>query len=75
MPDPISRLQMAHDEIDKTFGAGYAQQHPELVIAVMNAASSDWFAMRLSAAIEFVGRALAEPEEPQHIVHPRQLVR
>jgi hypothetical protein len=44
MPEPLSRLQLARDEINKTFGPDFAEQHPELVIAVMNAASSDWAA-------------------------------
>jgi hypothetical protein len=35
------------------------------VIAVMNAASSDWAAARLAVAIEHVAIALAEPEEAQ----------
>jgi hypothetical protein len=42
---------------------GHAVAHPELVIAVMNAASSDWAAARLVVAIERVAEALVEPEE------------
>jgi hypothetical protein len=76
MPEPLSRLQMARDEINKTFGPDFAEQHPELVIAVMNAASSDWAAARLGAAIGRVAIALAEPqEEDQHIVPARELLR
>ena len=30
MSDPIGRLQLARDEIDKTFGAGFAEKHPEV---------------------------------------------
>jgi hypothetical protein len=30
MPDPLSRLQMARDEINKTFGVGFAEKHPEV---------------------------------------------
>jgi hypothetical protein len=37
--------------------------HPELVIAVMNAASSDWAAARLGVAIERVADALLVEEE------------
>ena len=37
---------------------GLAAAHPELVIAVMNAASSDWAASRLGVAIERVAEAL-----------------
>ena len=28
MPDPISRLQLVRDEVDKAFGAGFADKHP-----------------------------------------------
>ena len=44
MDDPISRLEVVTREIDRVFGGGHAAAHPELVIAVMNAASSDWAA-------------------------------
>ena len=37
--------------------------HPKLVIAVMNAASSDWAAARLGVAIERVVEALLVEEE------------
>ena len=40
------------------------------MIAVMNAASSDWAAARLAAAIEHVAIALAEPEETQQRILP-----
>jgi hypothetical protein len=43
---------------------GYAAAHPELVIAVMNAASSDWAAARLGVAIERVAEALLVEDEP-----------
>ena len=68
MPDPLSRLQMAHDEINKTFGPSFAEQHPEVVVVVMQSAASDWAAARLAAAIEHVAIALAELEETQRIV-------
>ena len=46
---------------------GLAAAHPELVIAVMNAASSDWAASRLAVAIEQVAVApLAEDEQMQN---------
>jgi hypothetical protein len=34
MPDPLSRLQMARDEINKSFGPNFAEQHPKLVVVV-----------------------------------------
>ena len=76
MPEPLSRLQLARDEINKTFGPDIAEQHPELVIAVMNATSSDWAASRLGVAIERVAEALlVEDEETQRIVPARELLR
>jgi hypothetical protein len=46
---------------------GHLAAHPELVIAVMNAASSDWTASRLAVAIEQVAVALlAEDEQMQN---------
>jgi hypothetical protein len=38
MPDPISRLQLVRDEVDKAFGAGFAASHPDVVCAVMQTA-------------------------------------
>jgi hypothetical protein len=37
-----SRLELARDEVDRVFGAGHAAAHPELVVAIVHAASSDW---------------------------------
>ena len=49
---------------------GRPAAHPELVIAVMNAASSDWAASRLAVAIEqvavAVGRGRAHAERSRH---------
>jgi hypothetical protein len=58
MSDPIS-LQLARQEIDRTFGGGYAAAHPELVASVMAAASSDYAAQLLARAIEHVAEALS----------------
>jgi hypothetical protein len=30
MPDPVSRLRLARDEINKIFGAGFAEKRPEV---------------------------------------------
>jgi hypothetical protein len=35
-------MRAAQREVDAQFGAGYAAKHPELVIAFMQAASSDF---------------------------------
>ena len=43
---------------------GLAAAHPELVIAVMNAASSDWAALRLGVAIERVAEGSLAEDEP-----------
>ena len=60
MSDPISRLEFARQEIDRVFGSGHAEQHPEVVVAVMQTAASDWAASRLAVAIERVAVALGE---------------
>jgi hypothetical protein len=44
--------------IDRVFGDGHAAAHPELVVEVMNAASSDWAATRLAVASEGQGYAV-----------------
>jgi hypothetical protein len=54
---------------------GHAAAHPELVIAVVNAASSDWAASRLAVAIERVAEALLVEEEAQRILPARELLR
>jgi hypothetical protein len=58
MSDPISRLQLARQEIDRVFGPGYAVGHPEVVCAVMQSASSDYAAQLVARAIEHVAVAL-----------------
>jgi hypothetical protein len=64
MSDPISRLEVCRSEIDRVFGDGYGAAHPELVIAVMQSAASDWAAATLGIAIERVAEALLVEEEP-----------
>jgi len=61
--DPMSRLEVVQREIDRLFGEGYGAAHPELVIAVMQSAASDWAAARLGVAIERVAEALLVEEE------------
>ena len=51
MPDPVSRLQFAQQEIDETFGSNYAREHSEVVSAVMISAALDWAAMTIAAAL------------------------
>ena len=75
MPDPLDRLTLAQQKIDELFGPNYAQQHPELLIVVVQSAASDWAAARLATAIEHVAIALAEPEEPQRILPAHELLR
>jgi hypothetical protein len=79
MSDPISRLEVCRREIDRVFGDGHAAAHPELVAAIMQSAAIDQAAMRLSAALEFIGRALVIEDEtmPSNgpIVRPQALVR
>jgi hypothetical protein len=66
--DPVSRLQLARDEINKLFGVGFAEQHPEVVVVVVQ--SSDWAATRLAVAIERVAEALLVEEETQQRIVP-----
>ena len=61
--DPISRLKMAVFEIDATFGEGHAAEHPQLVAAVVAAASSDFAATLIAHALGEIAAALAEPEQ------------
>ena len=75
MSDPISRLELAREEIDRMFGNGHARQHPEVVVAVMQTAASDWAASRLAVAIERVAAALVEPVEEPPIMPARELLR
>jgi hypothetical protein len=69
------RLEVVRREHDCVFGDGHAAAHPELVIAVVNAASSDRAAARLALAIERVAEALLVEEEAQRIVPARELRR
>jgi hypothetical protein len=62
MPDPIARLEFCRQEVDRIFGGGHAAANPELVSTIMLTAALDFAAIRLSAAIEQVAMALAEPE-------------
>jgi hypothetical protein len=64
MSDPISRLEVVRSEIDRVFGDGHAVAHPELVIAVVNAASSDWAAQLLARSLRDVAVALLVEDEP-----------
>ena len=65
MPDPISRLQLAQAEIDKTFGSNYAREHPELVAVVVQSAASDYMAVAITRGLQDVAAALlAEDEQP-----------
>ena len=52
--DPVSRLQFARDEIDRVLGPGYAAAHPEVVIAVMQSAASDYAALAIARALQDV---------------------
>jgi hypothetical protein len=47
-----SRLELAREEVDRVFGPGHAAEHPELVVAIVHAASSDWAARVICAALE-----------------------
>ena len=72
MPDPVSRLQLAQAEIDKTFGSNYAREHPEVVSAVMISAALDWAAMTIAAAL--VAEDEAAPHNGGGLVRAQALV-
>jgi hypothetical protein len=40
MPDPFDRLTVAQQKIDELFGPNFAQQHPQLLITVVQSAAS-----------------------------------
>src|SRR4030095_15545907 len=42
----------SREEVDRVFGPGHAAEHPELVVAIVHAASSDWAARVICAALE-----------------------
>ena len=73
--DPVSRLQLADKEIDRTFGDGYAAAHPDVICAVMNAASSDWDRVTIAASVREVAEALLVEEEASGIMQRRELLR
>jgi hypothetical protein len=75
MPDPLDRLTLAQQKIDELFGSGFAREHPEVLVVVVQSAASDWAAQRLAVAIEHVAIALAEPEETQRILPAHELLR
>jgi hypothetical protein len=58
--DPISRLEVIRSEIDRALGDGHAPAHPELVVAIVHAASSEWAARVICAALEDIAGALVE---------------
>jgi hypothetical protein len=55
-----SRLELARDEVDRVFGPGHAAAHPELVVAIVHAASSDWAARVITAGLQDIAAAVVE---------------
>ena len=55
-----SRLELARDEVDRVFGEGYAAAHPQMVLAVMNTAATDWAARLIGGALEDIAAAMVE---------------
>jgi hypothetical protein len=51
---------LARAEVDRVFGEGSAAAHPELVVAIVQAASSDWAARVITAGLQDIAVALAE---------------
>jgi hypothetical protein len=57
------------------FGDGHAAAHPELVVAIVHAASSDWAARVITAGLQDIAVALVEggvelPGNAGLVVHP-----
>ena len=59
-----SRLELARDEVNRVFGEGYAAAHPQMVLAVMNTAATDWAARVITAGLQDIAVALVEGVEP-----------
>jgi hypothetical protein len=74
MPDPLDRLTLAQQKIDELFGSGFAREHPEVVVVVVQSAASDWAAARLAIAIERVAEALLVEEAETKSGRPDLLV-
>jgi len=55
-----SRLELARAEVDRVFGQGYAAAHPQMVLAVMNTAATDWAARVTTAGLQDIAVALVE---------------
>jgi hypothetical protein len=49
--DPITRLEVCRREIDRVFGDGHASANPQLVAAVLTAATIDQAAMTIASAL------------------------
>jgi hypothetical protein len=73
--DPISRLEVVQREIDRVFGDGHAAANPQLVAAVLAAATSDFAAQLIARSLQDIADALVEPEEAQRILPARELLR
>jgi hypothetical protein len=48
----------AIDSIDKRFGDGYAQKHPELIVGFMTTAAKDFQACLISQQLELIAKQL-----------------
>jgi hypothetical protein len=50
LPESGHDLKPGHELVNRVFGDGHAAAHPELVVAIVHAASSDWAARVICAA-------------------------
>jgi hypothetical protein len=58
------------------FGPGFAAAHPDVVVAVMQTAASDFAALAIARAIQDVAAALVEPEPARgELARPAGLLR
>jgi len=61
-PDPVARLQLAQNEIDRVFGPGFSREHPELVSSVLLSASMDFAALTIARAMHDIASAMLVDE-------------
>jgi hypothetical protein len=67
MNDPISRLEFCRSEVDRVFGRNYAADHPDVVVAVMQSAASDYAALAISRSLQEIAVALTDDGPTDHL--------
>lgn len=65
----INYLNAAIEQIDKTFGEGYAKKHPELVAAFMKTAVMDYHANAIGKCIQQHTEAMEGLVKETNLIH------